>query len=210
MLRQLLLLLVRNIDGLIPFTFGALMALQGSGKIRFSRDPERNARLLSQHGPRNQRIGAAAMAIGILFMVLGAAAPDHEPTGPEVAQKIADGARIKLPIKLDELTTLEDVSASDAVLTYRLRIPKHSHQELAPDDAAFRASALASVCSNIDLVRLLGMGIRIAYVYLSADSVVVADFSLTSQDCAGLPNPASAADVTRRFAPGAAADPQGR
>lgn len=78
----------------------------------------------------------------------------------------ARDARGQLPVQLDEITTLEAISASGTVLTYRYRVAKDV-SEIAPAVVErLGASVREKVCKSEDMRSAIQMGGSYAYAWI--------------------------------------------
>ncbi|MCP4900536.1 MAG: hypothetical protein GY906_26535, partial [bacterium] len=94
----------------------------------------------------------------------------------EAAASLAAELGENLPQVIDEVTTLEKVNAAGEFLTMELRFPHHTLVEMAPSAAAIREDVGRAVCDS-ELKRMIAIGVAINYVYYSADSQVVTQFT---------------------------------
>jgi len=90
----------------------------------------------------------------------------------------------KLPLRIDEKTTLLRVKADGAVFTYEYAV---NDVENTGDKSAliatFRSFVAPSVCNRVDMVRFMGYGARYVYSYSFEDGEVIGSFAFTKIEC---------------------------
>lgn len=102
----------------------------------------------------------------------------------EMAQAAAaNELRAQLPMRIDDLTTLERVMSAGTTLIYQYRV---DFTESDVDTAWYQSmkNMLATnVCKQSDMRYALGSGARYQYSYIGNDGVMIADFVVTEVDC---------------------------
>lgn len=61
------------LNGAIMALVGAYFLAQGHGKIKFHKDPERNAQVMEKLGPKLRILAPIVLAVGILMILSGLA-----------------------------------------------------------------------------------------------------------------------------------------
>jgi hypothetical protein len=112
------------------------------------------------------------------------------PSATNVADQVEEGfrlavARIRptLPKKVDNATTLRDVSSRGMVLTYRYSVDQDNY-ELLPNYMQVAQRATTSlVCNTEDMKSAMKAGAVYAYNYSDGKSNSLGGFVVTSADC---------------------------
>lgn len=117
--------------------------------------------------------------IGPLFAFSQALKYDNE-----ALSAIAQHANISLPLKLDDVTQLDQLVAGDRQLTYQYSTTMAS-SEIDPDMFRARLSALLheNACREDATKQLLKNGVTLRYVYFANDGKTLAQFVLLPDHC---------------------------
>lgn len=120
---------------------------------------------------------------GVLTIILIAASlttykPDQSTISETVNQLKNE---IIMPSKIDEVTTLTDITAEPNAIRYHYILSGADYSNTTNED--FDNSITPSVCGNSDTRRMIDMGINLEYSYQDTDSGKTFFVSVTKQDC---------------------------
>jgi hypothetical protein len=112
------------------------------------------------------------------------------PSAMNVADQVADGfrlaaARIRptLPRKIDDATTLRDVSSRGMVLTYRYSVDSDNYELLPNYMQVAQRVTTSLVCNTEDMKSAMKAGAAYEYKYSDGKSNSLGGFVVTSADC---------------------------
>lgn len=103
--------------------------------------------------------------------------------------KAAAELREKIPLAVDDHTTLIDAKSSGTTLiyTYRIGMPKSIIEKSMPGDGfanALQKDTRRKVCAHKDMRRSMMWGAAYTYIYVDTNHDFMGQFTLTNQDCA--------------------------
>jgi hypothetical protein len=102
----------------------------------------------------------------------------------EMAQEAAaKELRGQLPMRIDDLTTLERVMSASTTLIYQYRVDLNESGLDTPWHLSMKNMLATNVCRQSDMRFALTNGARFQYTYFRNDGVMIADFVVTGSDC---------------------------
>jgi hypothetical protein len=104
----------------------------------------------------------------------------------EMAQAaVATELRSQLPIRIDDLTTLERVMSAGTTLIYQYRVDFSESDVDTTWRQGIKNMLAMNVCKQSDMKYALDNGARYQYTYFGNDGIMIADFVVTGLDCLG-------------------------
>lgn len=143
--------------------------------------------------PRRKRRSKVAWSIllsvivVVIALVVSAIASSNSPTQESAAASLADNAvqqfksSSTLPQKVDDITTLTDITAAGSALQYHYQIEGADVSNLS-DEVLYR-NIQPNVCSNTDTRKILDAGVMMQYLYTVADTNQYYTVNVQSSDC---------------------------
>jgi hypothetical protein len=141
----------------------------------------------------NKALGAfLALVVGAIVLVATKQFnhPAPAPSTGNVADLVEQGfkiavARIRptLPKKVDDATTLRDVSSAGMVLTYRYSVDSDNYDLLPNYMQVAQRATTSLVCNTEDMKSAMKAGAVYEYVYSDGKSSPLGGFVVTSADC---------------------------
>ncbi|OUM05688.1 hypothetical protein BW686_20245 [Pseudomonas syringae] len=121
-------------------------------------------------------VGAAAMC----FIT-----PLWAKDGNEALSAVIDQQRKQLPITLDIMTRIDDITYADHTVTYNLTLSGYSGK---PGEKAYYNSYLTqqihgSLCKQTAYLLVLELGNKITYSYTSSTGGFITSITLSREDC---------------------------
>jgi hypothetical protein len=102
----------------------------------------------------------------------------------EVAQEAAaQELRKQLPMRIDDLTTLERVMSAGTALIYQYRVEFTGNEVDVAWHQEMKKTLAANVCEQADMKFALDNGAKYEYSYFGSDGLMIADFVITGSDC---------------------------
>jgi hypothetical protein len=144
-------------------------------------------------GVMNKTLGVllAVVAGAIIFVI--AKESRHSappPSAASVADQVEEGfklaaARIRptLPKKLDDATTLWDVSSRGMVLTYRYSVDRDNYELLPNSMQVAQRATTRLVCNTQDMKSAMKAGAVYEYSYSDEKANSLGGFVVTAADC---------------------------
>jgi hypothetical protein len=141
----------------------------------------------------NKALGALlALVVGAIGLVAakGFNHPTPAPSAVNVADQVEQGFRIAvarirpmLPKKIDDATTLRDVSSTGMVMTHRYSVDNDNY-ELLPNYMRVAQQVTTNlVCNTEDMKSAMKAGAVYEYKYSDGKSNSLGGFVVTSADC---------------------------
>jgi hypothetical protein len=134
-------------------------------------------------------VGAGAFVLAIVVGVLAkevvkAGLPSNPLAKPipvdELLAAAAAQQKPKLPVRLDEETTLVDIAADGKILTYSYKV---SLDKIDVDLLELKKTLLNRVCQNVRLKTTLGMAATLRFRYADQKSSPIGVIDITRSDC---------------------------
>lgn len=127
-------------------------------------------------------LGPALIAFGVLLFVTGGKSESAN------AREIVAGmkAKMKLPVRVDDVTRLDDVRATSGTeIGYFLTLTSVTQAQLGEDSLAQRleSSLRGGACENPDYLKLLKAGLSVRVTYTTADAREVVQVAIAPGDC---------------------------
>jgi hypothetical protein len=102
----------------------------------------------------------------------------------EMAQEAAaKELREQLPMRIDDLTTLERVMSAGSALIYQYRVDFTERDIDNSWHAKMKSMLAANVCRQSDMRVALKDGASYQYTYIGNDGFMIAEFVVTGSDC---------------------------
>lgn len=89
--------------------------------------------------------------------------------------------KLSLPTKVDEYTTLTDVTNDNGAIKYQYTISGINTDSLTNE--SLKKSVSAKACSDTSVTTLLNQNVKLEYAYIVADSQNSYSFSIVKADC---------------------------
>ena len=96
----------------------------------------------------------------------------------------AEEIRKQLPMRIDEITTLQSVLSAGKALIYNYRMSlKKSDLDTNEFIAKMTENLAHNVCQQKQMRNILNLGGNYKYVYMGADGLLIGDITITLADC---------------------------
>ena len=93
-------------------------------------------------------------------------------------------ARKQLPMRIDEITTLQSVLSAGKALIYNYRMSlKKSDLDTNKFIAEMKKTSVHNVCQQKQMKSILNLGGVYKYVYMGADGLIIGEITIALADC---------------------------
>ena len=123
---------------------------------------------------------AVVVAVGARFAFFSSGSANENQANIEKAVSQVK-QQIQLPKKIDEITTLEDVTAEQSTINYHYSIDGVSPSEL--PQSKLRESVRPSLCAQHSLADILDQGVHVKYSYVFKNAPDTYQLDFGKGDC---------------------------